>query len=324
MSGTPLVSVVVAARNEARRLPLLLKALQTQSYSAWELIVVDDHSTDTTYETARQQLAARPNARLLRNAYTPGKKQALRTGIEAARGNIILLTDADCMPASRDWIRCMAAPFKEEQTTIVVGVSRLMGKGWSGILQQYDHYWEVRQARWLSRLHMPYWAVGRNWACRRHHWLSLRQKPAFWKVPWGDDDLAIRFLATPSGYRWQPDRRACVQTPAAPTFRRWFRQKHRHLRGGRHYRRRVWLTLAGLNIVTTGLVWSIPWLPWPLALTMAVLLPGLGMLSHRQARRWGMHPGPPAAWMLTMVAYHAVVFPMLYLITGLTLHRRQW
>lgn len=95
------VSVIVAARNEEANIGKLLKALTEQSYPTelTELIVVDDHSTDKTAEIIRQY----PEARLLQlkddglNSY---KKKAVETGISAASGDLIVTTDADCIPPS--------------------------------------------------------------------------------------------------------------------------------------------------------------------------------------------------------------------------------
>lgn len=94
------LSVVVPAYNEATRLPPTLDAslayLQAEP-RLWELIVVDDGSTDGTASIVQQRVSAEPRGRvrLLRAERNGGKGAALRAGASAARGDRILLVDAD-------------------------------------------------------------------------------------------------------------------------------------------------------------------------------------------------------------------------------------
>ncbi|MDX1476689.1 MAG: glycosyltransferase [Saprospiraceae bacterium] len=109
------VSVVIAARNEARYLGQCLASMTQQHYPAdlLEVIVVDDHSTDRTAEIAAQF----PSVRVIQLAGIPGagrgKKAALSTGIGMANGEIIAMTDADCL-VGPGWVRTMAASFTDE------------------------------------------------------------------------------------------------------------------------------------------------------------------------------------------------------------------
>jgi len=124
MSGliTPagvLVSVIIPAYNAARTLPACLKALedQTLSRSSYEIIVVDDGSTDATREIARShgvRLLTQPNH---------GPAAARNLGVRAAQGEVLLFTDADCAPA-RDWIAAMIKPLADPEIVGVKGVYR--------------------------------------------------------------------------------------------------------------------------------------------------------------------------------------------------------
>jgi len=102
-----LVSVIIPARNEQTILPRCLAALhEQQSAREFELIVVDSASTDRT-----QQVARSFGARVIR-LEEPGLGRARQAGFEAARGEIILSTDADAVP-SEDWIERLVAPFHD-------------------------------------------------------------------------------------------------------------------------------------------------------------------------------------------------------------------
>ena len=105
-------SIVIPVRNEAQNIDLLLADLQGQSYPGdrFEIIVVDDHSTDQTKELVRSQAAGNPAIRLLELGEGEyGKKSAIRKGVSAARHEVIVSTDGDCRVPS-GWLgRMMGA-----------------------------------------------------------------------------------------------------------------------------------------------------------------------------------------------------------------------
>jgi len=113
------ISVIIPARNEEENIGFLLSALEGQTYpkELFEVIIVDDHSEDRTAEIAKRY----SNVRLIRlqddviNSY---KKKAIETGIAAATKELIVTTDADCLPTS-GWLQAIAA-FKEEKQAVLV------------------------------------------------------------------------------------------------------------------------------------------------------------------------------------------------------------
>jgi poly-beta-1,6-N-acetyl-D-glucosamine synthase len=107
------VSIIVPARNEEKNIGFLLEALQKQAYPKefFEIIVVDDHSTDSTSEIVKGY----PGVTLLKleeGAINSYKKKAIEKGIAAARGELIITTDADCMPPST-WLQTLVS-FKQQ------------------------------------------------------------------------------------------------------------------------------------------------------------------------------------------------------------------
>lgn len=109
------VSVIVPAYQAADTIDRCLQALEHQTIprESYEILVVDDGSADDTCTRVR----ARAGVRLLTQVHT-GPAAARNLGVEHARGEIVLFTDADCEPAS-DWTERMVAPFSDDE---VVGV----------------------------------------------------------------------------------------------------------------------------------------------------------------------------------------------------------
>ncbi len=98
VSGTPRVSVLIPARNEATTLPHLLDALAIQSFQPLEVIVIDDDSSDGTGAIARQSGATVISTTPLPPGWT-GKNWALHAGVAASSGDILLFLDADTEPS---------------------------------------------------------------------------------------------------------------------------------------------------------------------------------------------------------------------------------
>jgi glycosyltransferase involved in cell wall biosynthesis len=110
-------SVVIPVYNGAHHLRACLQALQAQTVSAemYEVIVVEDGSTDDSLHLRRDY-----PVRWLRQRHQ-GPAVARNTGIAAARGELVLFTDADCEPAP-NWVEAMCAPFQEPHVSGAKGV----------------------------------------------------------------------------------------------------------------------------------------------------------------------------------------------------------
>lgn len=105
------VSIVVCARNEFSNLQKLLPSLLSQDHPLYEVILVNDRSDDGTAMYLKDMQLVHKNLRVVtivsvEDNVSP-KKNALTAGITAARNEIILLTDADCIPCSAQWIALM-------------------------------------------------------------------------------------------------------------------------------------------------------------------------------------------------------------------------
>lgn len=120
-SSTIRFSVIIAARNEEENIGPLIEDLQQQHYPShlYELIIVDDHSTDSTAEVVKKY----PGIKLVQltgmqiNSY---KKKAIETGISVSANEWIVTTDADCR-LQPDWLSTLAAYIEKEKKLVIAG-----------------------------------------------------------------------------------------------------------------------------------------------------------------------------------------------------------
>jgi cellulose synthase/poly-beta-1,6-N-acetylglucosamine synthase-like glycosyltransferase len=198
----PLVSIVIAARNEATRLGACLERLQAQDYpeELFEIIVVDDGSADQTARIAERAAGSFPRVRLLSTQQALGwsgsKKAALGLGIQAARGELVLTTDADCL-VPPTWVRGMVAYF-DEGTGLVAGFSQI---GPAGAIRSARMGYEALDFLCLMSCILgsaghghPMAASGQNLAYRK---IAFRQVGGYARVQHrasGDDVLLLQLV----------------------------------------------------------------------------------------------------------------------------------
>lgn len=238
----PKVSVVVCAHNERENLENYLHTLLSQDYPEYEVIVVDDESEDNSLIVLEQYARQYPN---FYHTFVPqgarvisSKKLALTIGIKAAHYDYILLTDADCRPESRNWIREMMKGYDHESTEMVIGFSPYFERETllSGLIS-YDTLFNGLQYMGMARAGHPYMGVGRNLSYRRSTFFNNQGFQGLLDVRAGDDDLFVNKVTT--NYRKRNHRKSNVNVVCNPdaltwsapktTWKQWMQQKQRHL-----------------------------------------------------------------------------------------------
>ncbi len=134
-------SIVVPVRNEARQIGSLLEDLRKQSYpeDQYEIIIVNDHSTDHTSEIANSYTSRFANIRLIElEAGEYGKKSAIKKGVSKARHKVIISTDGDCRAPS-EWLSHIMAAFGAPGIRMVAGPVILdPDSGWFRAMQSLE------------------------------------------------------------------------------------------------------------------------------------------------------------------------------------------
>ena len=249
------VSVIIAAKDEEHNLRKLLPIILTQAYDQFEVIVVDDHSTDGTLSVLEALGASHDNLKYAGLAHSHGKKSAITQGIEMAKNDWLLFTDADCSPISVKWISSMMSAVLPD-TSIVLGYSPFLRTGGLvNAMARVDAFSIGVQYLAFALLGRPYMGVGRNMAYRKSLFQSSGGFERHKDVLSGDDDLFVQGAASAvnTTIAFEPD--AQTTSESKTTLIELFIQKRRHISTGFRYKKSI-LVMLGLVQVNNLLFYT--------------------------------------------------------------------
>ncbi len=317
------VSVVICAKNEADNLRRNLYHFLNQNYRSFELIVVDDNSTDDTRAFLLEVKTKSPNLRVVCAANSKrafSKKSALAKGLECARNEWIVLSDADCRPAGPDWLAHLSSRM-QPATELVLGFSPYARE--PGLLNRWIRFegvWTGIQYLSAALYGEPYMGVGRNMAYR----VGLyRRAGGFSKhahLASGDDDLLVNEVARAEHTALEIHPQAFVWSKPKRTWRGYYYQKRRHVSTAPAYslKSQFWLVLyAGTHVLhyalTIATAWA--WADW-----IPILLPCLrwgltGFIGGQLSKKLGQ---PDLVWVywpvfdVTLLIYYVTFLPSLF------------
>ncbi|NDC40172.1 MAG: glycosyltransferase [Chitinophagia bacterium] len=313
------VSVIICARNEAQHLPQYLPPILQQNYHSatgaplFEVVVVDDHSTDdtaTVLYTLQQQW---PHLRVVQpsdaQGLLKGKKRAQAAGVMAARYELLLFTDADCQVAGRDWLAHMVAPLHAGKAIAAGYGGYIPVKGALNLFTRWETVHSYLQWSTLAMAGRPYMAVGRNIACTRSVYHLASASPYWNAAASGDDDMLIRACGTADNYALVTTPESFTWTTSEQDLANWTLQKQRHLSTGKHYHPLVRLVLGTYGFTHAGVWFYFPFAmftPWntvvlPVMLVRCLLywcLMGYTAGRLRDKKLLAALPACDFAWML--------------------------
>lgn len=319
------VSVIICARNEsvnlARNLPLILR----QQFEPYEVIVVDDHSSD---DSVKILLDFQKNSTILRVvpiqvSTRPGKKEALALGISMAKYKWLLLTDADAVPSGNQWIAGMCAAVAKN-TSIVLGYGPYMAeKGFLNLFIRFEAFWTALQYFSFARIGLPYMGVGRNLMYEKPLFTTSAGFSSHADLASGDDDLFIREVANLWNTTICIDPGSFVYSGAKKNFLDYFRQKRRHFSTATRYRLHHQVLLGGISLSHFFFIFLVlvslctvywKWGLWLYAIRLFVAWPIINKASRR------LKDSDMAIWFplldFTMLFFYLVFSPSLFLHSG--------
>ena len=242
------VSVIVCTRDAYEYLLDIIPVLLKQDYPEYEIVLVNDCSQDQTEEYLKD--LARNNTKinlvnLTQNLnFFQGKKFPLSMGIKSAKYDLLLLTDADCVPSTDQWIKEMVKTYDKNTEIVVAYGPYFKRKGLLNKLIRFDTLYIAMQYLSLALAKKPYMGVGRNLSYRKSTFMKNKGFTSHYNIPSGDDDLFISQVANKTNTNVYIDSVNRVESEPKRSWATWIRQKKRHYSTGIKYKPQTNRTLG--------------------------------------------------------------------------------
>lgn len=320
--ASPKVSVIIAARNEEQMLPLCLDAVMNQTYPGdqYEVIVANDSSTDRTASICDDFSSRFKNLKSFIAKEDPqlrGKTNALAQAIDKAQGEIIMITDADCIvPAT--WIEHTARRYGPG-VGLVGGVTlQKASKAFEG-MQSLDWGYILGIASSTASLGIPLGSIGNNLSFRKEAYQKVGGYRNLKFSVTEDYTLVQAILALKTwDYLYPIDERVLVLSQPCPTFKALLQQKHRWGTGG------LDMKLFGFFIMIIGfsmhasLLWNLIWfgIPSTVTMMMAKCIADYALLWHVLSRLKRTNELKYFYWFQLYYGLYVLALPFLVFLGG--------
>ena len=235
------VSVIICARDEHENIARNLPGVLVQKYSSsYEVVVVNDNSVDDSKYILQELKKTFKSLKIIELTQEAklitGKKFPLSMGIKEAKYEVMLLTDADCVPVSENWIEKMQNGYTQN-IEIVLGYGGYhKTKGLLNKLIRFETFHTALQYLSYALAGTPYMGVGRNLSYKKGVFLRNKGFSSINHIPGGDDDLFINKVATSSNTAVVIDKEAITRSVPKTKWKNWLRQKARHYTTAKYYK----------------------------------------------------------------------------------------
>jgi cellulose synthase/poly-beta-1,6-N-acetylglucosamine synthase-like glycosyltransferase len=243
------MSIIIAAKNEAYKIPVLISVLDKINYPIenYEVIIVDDDSNDNTFEIAKEQCSEMSNFQVVKaiDKNYSGKRGALDYGISLAKYSNILITDADCQP-EENWLNVYSKKINDNCNFYFGIAPFIQRKNLINKISCYENFVNSFIAISALKLKIPYTASARNLGFTKETYEKLGGYGNTIDTISGDDDLLLReavknkfkiYAVTNPG--------SFVYSETKKTFKDYFTQRARHTQSSFYYilKQKLFLTL---------------------------------------------------------------------------------
>ena len=255
------ISVVICARDEAHNLANYLPGVLVQQYNTThEVVLVNDNSEDETKylldEFKKSFKNLNPVVLSQEAKMINGKKFPLSIGIKSAKNETLLLTDADCVPASENWMHLMQDGYRDG-IEIVLGYGAYRKKpGLLNKLIRFETFQTALQYFSYALAGLPYMGVGRNLSYKKEVFIRNKGFSSINQMPSGDDDLFINQVANKNNTAIVIDQDAHTISEPKTNLHDWMNQKYRHYTTSKYYKTQHAI-LLGIYALSQFLVYPV-------------------------------------------------------------------
>lgn len=258
------VSVILCARNEAKNIIKNLPLILSQEYSNFELILINDGSSDDTltiFETFKDEYNSQIPIKIVNVAHNEkfwgNKKFALSLGIKSATHEHLLFIDADCWPNSTQWISEMTSHFSNEKEIVLgYGAHEKVNNSLFNKLLRFETAYTAIQYNSYAQIGLTYMGVGRNLAYKKSLFFDNGGFANHMHLKSGDDDLFINRVATKSNVAICFSSESFTTSTPKQNLKEWILQKRRHVSTSNYYKTKHKFIL-GLSFLVQLLFWTL-------------------------------------------------------------------
>lgn len=327
LKSKPFISILIPFRNEAHRMHLLQESIDALRYSPqqYEVLWIDDHSTDNGKELIKVWAGNRRHIRCVPLVAGEGKKAALTLGVTEARGEIILTTDADCQ-LPPEWLNTYATIFSNAEVRISPGlVAPAHTSTWIHQLLQLEMAALTGVSAGMASLGWATSCNGANLAFRKSAFLEVNGYSGNEHIPTGDDEFLLNKMAEsfPEGVQYTTATSAVVKTALPDSWEELLSQRVRWASKWKYNNKSQWagpvLFLAYAGYIAAWILTA--FFPEFLPLTVALTLLKIGsdyLLIRVVTRRWGV------GWPLLYFVLSELIYPLYFITFSFLAQRRQY
>lgn len=232
------LSVIIAVKNEFVNLSENLPFVLNQNHPDFEVIVVNDQSTDQTLKKLEAFSKIHKHLKIIdiNKDKKSSKKHALDIGIENAKNEHLVFTDADCKPLSKDWLMELQNYFTTHHS-VVLGYSPYQKtNSFLNKLIRFETLQTAINYFGFAKMGLAYMGVGRNLAYTKSLYNQMNGFQSHQHILSGDDDLLINQAANTHQIGLCINPNTFVESKPKTDFKSWIAQKRRHLTTAPHYR----------------------------------------------------------------------------------------
>jgi len=235
------ISVIVCAKNKEKNVVKLIPLLVEQNYPDFEIILIDDASSDSTLDLFEEFEKQYSNIKLVKvvnnEAFWGNKKFALTMGIKAATNEHLLFTDADCYPASKDWISSMSAEFTSDKTIVLgYGAHEKIESSFINKIIRFDALLNATQYFSWTKIGHPYMGIGRNLAYKKDEFFKINGYIDHMKIRAGHDDLFVNQASNGSNTACCFAEESFTYREPKTNYKDWTNLKKRHFATSSFYK----------------------------------------------------------------------------------------
>ncbi|PJA98028.1 MAG: hypothetical protein CO128_09470 [Ignavibacteriales bacterium CG_4_9_14_3_um_filter_30_11] len=232
-------SIVIAIKNEEKNIPPLIISLRKLFYQKdfFEVIFVDDNSTDNSYQLISESIKEEENIKLFKvnEKKYPGKKGALAFGIEKSFNPYIIITDGDCLP-QKNWLISFATKFSQSYDVVFGASPNIKNNSLINKISCFENLRSAILTFSAATFGNAYSAIARSFGFTKNIYEEIGGYEKTTETLSGDDDLFIRqAVKSKAKIGCFIESNSLVFTNSVSNFKEYLKQKARHTSTSAYY-----------------------------------------------------------------------------------------